>query len=238
MPAHAQKTAKQFRTVARLASFLVLVPLLVWAAQGMIGQNFPFPTVRAAQGTGTVSIKFVGTGTAMGATEVAGVVAKSHWNQAAGINSSLSSLVDETGVSSGATITWKADNPYSTPIADQAGNYRLMRGYLDNHSGNATVVTVSGLPANASGYKVYVYADGNNDYATRAGTYQISGTGITTTNLQLTDAANTNFNGSFSQAINSAGNFMIFTINATGFKLTVTSGSASDGFPRAALNGI
>ena len=66
-------------------------------------------------------------------------------------------------------------------------------------------MTVAGLPANAAGYQVYVYADGDNGGATRTGAYQISGTGITTTSVKLTDAANTNFSGTFTQANNSCG---------------------------------
>ena len=74
------------------------------------------------------------------------------------------------------------------------------------------------------GTRVYVYADGDNGGATRTGAYQISGTGITTTSVKLTDAANTNFSGTFTQANNSAGNYVLFTITATGFTITATPG--------------
>jgi hypothetical protein len=100
-------------------------------------------------------------------------------------------------------------------------------------NGKATTVTVSGLPADSNGYTVYVYADGGNGSATRTGAYQISGTGITRTSINLTDAANTNFSGSFTQANNSNGNYVMFTITANGFKLTATPGTASDGSKRA-----
>jgi hypothetical protein len=186
-----------------------------------------------------ISIDFVGTGTAMGSSEVAGVLAKSNWNNAGGISSSSPlALVDETGSTTAATVTWKGDNLWASPILDQAGNVRMMKGYLDDHSGNPTTVTVSGLPANANGYQVYVYADGDNGTATRSGNFQISGPGITTTSISLTDAANTNFSGTFTQANNSNGNYVLFAINATGFTLTATAGAASDGVPRAPLNGI
>ena len=65
-------------------------------------------------------------------------------------------------------------------------------------------MTVAGLPANAGGYDVYVYAEGDNGSATRTGAYQISGAGITTTSVNLTDPANTNFSGTFTQGNNSA----------------------------------
>jgi hypothetical protein len=49
--------------------------------------------------------------------------------------------------------------------------------------------------------------DGDNA-ATRTGTYQISGAGITTTSVNLKDVAGTDFNGTFTQASNSNGNYV------------------------------
>ena len=43
--------------------------------------------------------------------------------------------------------------------------------------------------------------------------YQISGAGITTTTINLTDPGNTNFNATFTQANNSAGNYVKFSVN-------------------------
>ena len=99
-------------------------------------------------------------------------------------------------------------------------------------------MTVAGLPANPGGYNVYVYAEGDNGGATRTGAYQISGSGISTTSVNLIDAANTNFSGTFTPANNSAGNYVLFTINATGFTITATPGTSTDAYPRAPLNAI
>jgi len=98
-------------------------------------------------------------------------------------------------------------------------------------------VTVSGLPANSAGYDVYVYADGYNP-APRTGAYQISGTGDHDDQVNLTDVANTDFSGTFTQANNSNGNYVKFPITAAGFTITATPGAATDGFPRAPVNGI
>jgi hypothetical protein len=174
----------------------------------------------------------------MGNTEVAGVVGKANWNDANGLtNTAGQALVDESGTATGATVTWNTNGVWSLPITDTPGNGRMMRGYLDT-TGATTVVTVSGLPANAAGYDVYVYADGNNGTATRTGAYQISGAGITTTSVNLTDAANTDFSGTFTQANNSSGNYVKFTITATGFTITATPGTTTDAYPRAPVNGI
>ena len=190
-----------------------------------------------AAGQGVVSIDFVGTGTALGATEAAGVIAKTHWNNASGARSTNPlALVSETGAATPATVAWVSDNTWATPVTDTAGNRRMMRGYLDTGSQNVTTVTVAGLAAGP--YDVYIYVDGDNASATRAASYQLSGAGITTTAVTLTDAANTNFNTTFTQANNSAGNYVKFSINATGFTLTATPGTASTGGKRAPLNGL
>jgi hypothetical protein len=174
----------------------------------------------------------------MGSAEVAGVVAKPNWNNANGLtNTAGQALVDESGTATGATAVWNTNGIWSLPVTDTAGNARMMRGYLDT-VGGTTTVTVSGLPANSAGYDVYVYADGDNGTAARTGGYQISGTGITTTSVNLTDAANTDFSGPFTQANNSNGNYVKFTVTAAGFTITATPGAAADGFPRAPVSGI
>ena len=110
----------------------------------------------------------------------------------------------------------------------------MMKGYLDNGSANPVVVTVANLPVSSTGYDVYVYADGSNGGGTRTGSYGISGAGITTSTSNLTDIGNLNFNGLYS----AGGNYAKFSINATGFTITATPGSASDSTPRAPVNGI
>src|SRR5262249_55416906 len=58
------------------------------------------------------SIDFVGLNTTpMGGSEVAGVVALSNWNNAAGPSSSTpQALVDQNGNSTTSTVTWTSDN--------------------------------------------------------------------------------------------------------------------------------
>jgi hypothetical protein len=175
-------------------------------------------------GTAVTSIDFVGKGTPMAKSEPAGLLLRENWNDAAGAKSaSPLALVDENGSRSGATVSWTSDDIQSTTIPDLAGNYRMMRGYLDNGSGNPTTVTVSGL---ASGtYSIYVYVDANNAGTTETATYQISGPGITPASATATDLPNTDFSGTFVQADNGAGNYIVFS-NVTitsGFTLTATA---------------
>ena len=87
-------------------------------------------------------------GASMGATESAGVIAKPNWNNATGATRSTPlALKNDTGATTGPTVTWLSDNAWTTPITDQAGNRRMMKGYLDTGMGGATTVTVAGLPA-------------------------------------------------------------------------------------------
>jgi len=188
-----------------------------------------------------VSIKLVGTGTAMGASESAGVVAETNWNNATGNTSTNPlSLVDATGVLNGATATWTSDVSWNLPITDSPGNVRMMGGYIDALSAtNSTTVTVMGLPASSTGYDIYVYTDGDNATYIRTATYQLSGSGIPTSSFTATDLSNTNFSGTFTQAINSAGNYVKFTaVQATGFTITATPNTSSNGYYRAPVNAL
>lgn len=172
----------------------------------------------------------------MGSAELAGVIAKPNWNNAAGaVRSAPLSLVDEAGSATSATITWTANNGWVTPIADAAGNPRMMKGYLDTSTTSVTTVTIAGLASAA--YDVYVYADGDNRAYTRTGAYSISGPGITSTTIKLTDAASMNFSTTFTQANNSKGNYVKFTFTGTGFTLTATPVPGTSTL-RAPVNGL
>jgi hypothetical protein len=118
--------------------------------------------------TGTISIDFVGKATLMGSSKSAGVISKANWNNAPGASSSGSlDLVDENGTATGASIAWRSDNIWSTPITDVAGTARMMKGYLDTGAGNPTWISVAGLPICQNGYDVYVYVDGDNGTGTK-----------------------------------------------------------------------
>jgi hypothetical protein len=182
-----------------------------------------------------VSINFVGDGPSLAAGESAGVVAKTNWNNAIQNTGSSLPLMDETGASNGATVSWNSDNTWSVPISGTTGNVHMIQGYLDTGAGNPTTVNVSGLPASSTGYDVYVYTDGDNAGTAKTATYSISGAGITTTNISATDAANANFNGTFT----AGANYVKFNaVQATAFTITATPVSTTGGGLRAPVNGI
>ena len=113
----------------------------------------------------------------------------------------------------------------------------MMRGYLDTGSGRPSTVTVAGLPAGT--YDIYVYADGDNFLFFHTGIYQIGGPGINTTSISATDLPLTDFSGTFIQASNSGGNYVVFrgVTVSSGFTLTATPGATTN-VPRAPVNGI
>jgi hypothetical protein len=214
--------------------------LTVTATSGAIVRSANPVTITVGSTTapiGAIGIDFVGAGTSMASTELAGVVAHANWNSALGATASAGlALVDDAGAATGARVTWTSANGWTTPITGTAGNARMMKGYLDTTATSTSTVTVTGLAPR--GYDVYVYVDGDNGSSQRSGAYTISGAGITTTTVTAIDAASSNFSGTFVRASNSAGNYVKFTIGAGTFTLTATPGAAATSTRRAPVNGI
>jgi hypothetical protein len=212
-------------------------PLTITGTSGALSRTASVTLVVSTVTARAIGINFVGSSpTAMGSTETAGVVAKRNWNNATGATrTSPLALVDESGAASGATVTWSASSTWRTPATDQPGNQRMMRGYLNTTDTSVTTATVTGLALRS--WDVYVYMDGDNGSLTRTGAYKISGSGITTTTVNATDSANTNFTATFTRATNSAGNYVKFTVTAAGFTITATPGT-STGTRRAPVNAI
>ena len=185
-----------------------------------------------------ISVSFVGTSAiAMAATEMAGVVAKANWNNAAGAaRAAPLPLIDEAGTGTTATIVWNANNIWATPITDQPGNRRMMKGYLDTSTTSVTTITVPGL--DNRDYDVYVYADGDNRTFSRSAAYTVSGPGIATTTVTLIDQANTNFAGTLIPADNSAGNYIRFSVTGTAFTLTAAPLTGGNATLRAPVNAM
>jgi hypothetical protein len=149
-------------------------------------------------------------------------------------------LVDENGSATTAAATWSAYNLETTPIPNTPANFTMMQGYLDDANAGTTTVTVSGIPAAPGGYMVYVYANGLNPGATRSANYTIAAPGVGNMTTLLTDLASAYFSGTFNlvTATSPDGNYMVFSIPGTSFTLTATPTTASDGNPRAPVNGI
>ena len=225
--------------VSRAATSTGSFSLVVTGSSGTkIRSSSPVDITTGATVTGAIGINFVGTSpTLMAASDTAGLVSKPHWNNALGATRTTGlELVNEFGGTSGAKVTWVSDGGWMTPTLDAAGSSRLMKGYLDTSSTSATIITVAGLTPQY--YDVYVYADGDNKAYDRGAAYTMSGSGISTATVNLIDRASTNFAGTFTRANNSGGNYVKFTINASGFTITAKPTAPTDGTRRAPVNGI
>jgi len=188
-----------------------------------------------------ISINFVGGGTSLTPADVAGVVPKPNWNNLTTNSSSTPvALVNEDGNATTAAITWSAYSLETTPIPNTPANFTMMQGYLDDANASTTTVTVSGIPAAPHGYLIYVYGNGLNPGATRSANYTVAAPGVENRTIMFTDPASAYFSGTFNRvtATNPDGNYMVFSIPGTSFTLTATPTTASDGNPRAPVNGI
>ncbi|HEU5396219.1 MAG TPA: hypothetical protein VFV81_03565, partial [Verrucomicrobiae bacterium] len=171
----------------------------------------------------------------MASTEKAGVTASANWNNASGASGTAASLAQDDGTATTAAVSWSANNTWSTPITERPGNDRMMKGYLDTSATSTTTVTVSNLPSayTSGGYNVYVYCDGDNGSSTKTGIYTMGGMTI-----DSLDQGGANFAGTFIEASNSAGNFLVFPNQAAaGFTLSA-QGLSTDSGPRGPINAI
>ena len=209
--------------------------------------------------TNGIAVDFVSYAvTQMAASEQAGVVPQTFWNQA-GIanNGTLPGLLDANGKATTASVSWTSPNTYFTTIPDQAGNDRMMKGYLDNSDTAPNTVSVAGLPKKFATYDVVAYFDGGNEATgglpgpTRTSLYRLTSTdasgvhgcqaqGEEGSTITGADVGGVDFAGTFLQAANgSAGNYILF-LNCTGssFQLAPVHGQSSNGEVRAPINGV
>ncbi len=193
--------------------------------------------VSAATAGRAVGIHFVGTGTSMGAAESAGVVPKSNWNNATGSSRTTGlALVDETGALSGATVIWSSSGTSQTPITDQAGNRRLMKGHLNTTSTSVTSRD-RGWFADRELRRVRVRRRQTTAPAPGQAPTESAAPGsrprrsTSPTRPTPTSAAHS------PRPTNSNGNYVKFTVTASGFTLTATP-VGTFGTRRAPVNAV
>src|SRR5205823_9836879 len=86
----------------------------------------------------------------LGPAELAGVIARDHWNNStANVNlASDSALTDNAGLNNGVTIGWSSnEHNTNSEVPDNGGNYRMMRGYIDQTNTQPVFLTANNLPA-------------------------------------------------------------------------------------------
>jgi uncharacterized repeat protein (TIGR03803 family) len=199
-----------------------------------------------------VGVDFVGGGSngtpqPLGSAEFAGAVPYRYWRSVAGATGS--DLVNTSdGAAAEIQMDWSSAGTLSTTIADNGGNSRMMKGYLNTTNTSTTTVTFNNLPPSgspgATGYAtadVYVYFDGHNVGADRTGTYTLT-SGATTKTISAKDKSGVQFSGTFTAvtANGGTGNYVKFAKVALGTSLTVTAvpGVSTDTAKRAPINAI
>ena len=158
---------KHFTRLLASISFAVLVSSV---SGGSLGFNFVSDRVAGA---------------ALAPNDAAGVVPRVHWNNFVAIEASppaspvhqdggsidspnAGTVTQDDGVVLGdVTVSWTANNSWSTNNGTSSGDNKLMNGYIDNSAGvPTTTVAIGGLPMSytaGGGYSVVAYfgSDGN-----------------------------------------------------------------------------
>ena len=100
-------------------------------------------------------------------------------NNATGVSGTVNSLVDNSGTSTGANVTWTTFNTWDLQNGDSNGTDQdMMSGYLDNFNvGGPQTLTISGIQPN-KGYDIYVYF--NREQETYTGITASDGTNTNT----------------------------------------------------------
>ena len=108
-----------------------------------------------------ISINFQGgrsPATGPDVTGTAGYVQVDNWNNGTGASGTVSNLIDSTGTSTTADVSWQVLNTWDLQNGDGNGTDQdMMSGYLDNFgaSGPSDFITISEIPYVK--YDVYVY---------------------------------------------------------------------------------
>ncbi len=171
-----------------------------------------------AQAVDVISINFQGSAPALSATDTAGALSRSHWNNVAGIpccaatSGTLSSVLDATGaVIPGVSLTWTATNTYQTGRNDTTSDERMMYGYLDD-GGGGPQATISGL---TGAYNIYVYANGDGGPGSQLGSYYVGTSAYSTALFPAQRTVTAAFAGTgpyirSTGAAGSSGHYMVF----------------------------
>ena len=189
----------------------------------------------------SIGIQFQGPGTALAATDSAGVstVAQTNWNVLTGSSFTSHVLSDSTGVSTTATISGSANGTYwgGGSSASPVGNAKLANGELYNGWPGQPTLTVSNIPY--ANYDVYVYA--GIDASGRAETVGLTPSGGATQYYSFSTegggsawtAATSSWNGTGTQPSLSTANYVHYS-NLTAGSFTLAWGAPGNG----GLNGI
>lgn len=180
----------------------------------------------------------------LGASDTAGVVAQSNWNNASGGSGSLAVLNDDTGSASGASLAWSTDEQWSAGTGVTDPNATLLNGWIsaNNSTDPDATIDINNIPFSV--YDLYVYmnhdrASEDVDISGPFGTFRLHETDLdlevdiagTVTFVQQTATAD----GDPSQE----GNYAVFSgLTASDLNLILAPAGAEGSVDRGAITGI
>lgn len=94
---------------------------------------------------------------ALSATDVAGVIPQTNWNNAPGASGSLAVLNNDGGTASGATLSWATDEQWSEGGTPADANGTLLNGWISANNNSAPDATVNVTNIPYAVYDLYVY---------------------------------------------------------------------------------
>ena len=181
---------------------------------------------------------------ALGASDIAGVIAQANWNNASGGSGSLAVLNTDDGSASGASVSWATDEQWSAGIGVTNPDATLLNGWIsaNNTSAPDASIDITNIPFAA--YNLYVYM--NHDRATEDvditgpfGTFRLHETD-SDLEANIADAITwvqqtADANGDPTQE----GNYALFTgLTDSNLNLILGPGGAEGSLDRGAITGI
>ncbi|WP_193212830.1 LamG-like jellyroll fold domain-containing protein [Luteolibacter marinus] len=218
------------------------------------GKLWHFTTATVVEPGGEIRINFGRDGSeAFAGGQLIGPTAagSSDWNEVAGASGTLGSLVNSSGLGSGASMTWHSSVLWSNNDGVSDDEHRLATGYLDDGDGSngdnkGVLVTLSDIPFER--YRVYgLFATDQNQGSGSAcgivnfnvnGSWALGGNGNTTADAWGTIHANLAAHGSYWTKIEPGvvrGNYWV--VETTGSTCTIT-GEVRNGSNRGCLTGL
>lgn len=149
---------------------------------------FALAAMTGAATAATISVNFTegNANQQIASSTTAGIDVQSNWNNTTGGGGTAGSLIDSTGSTTTASITWVSgglwhDDSANTDATNGVGNAQIARGYLDDGNGGTGVdFTVSGIPFANYTAIIYLATDtaggAYNAFDVNGGSYSTTGT--------------------------------------------------------------
>ncbi len=176
-------------------------------------------------------------------TETAGPLSSAYWNSTTTASGTKGSLLDDSGATTTASITWSAPGQYTNGDLNGTTDRQLAHSYLDDNTTTGISISMSNIPY--AQYRVYglVASDNMTDIGNWDvnGAWVLGGNGSTTAAAYGTVAANITAHGVAWTKIEpgvTRGNY--WTIETTGGTLNITGPVRPDGYSkiRGSITGL